>query len=338
MLTLASAAAHAQGLQIRVLAGEDAVNVIQQKTAVAPLVEVRDRNGLPVAGVAVTFSIQGSSFASFPGAVSTLSAVTNAAGQATVAAVNPVAAGSFSIQVQAAFQGQTALATIAQSNVMTLAEVAAAGSAASSTASTGTAAGQGGGISGTTIGVIGGAVAGGALIATQVGGGDPQDGSPTTVTRSLTGSISGQVIFVHNLANGSTCTSEHTLSAPLTFRLNVAGDTATGQLFGTGSETVTTGGTCQGTRPGTYLFGANLDVTGSPGALTATSRQTINNPNPGSLPAGASEAHQITTTFSGAFDGSTVTGTIVYERTTTISGSISQVYSGSVTMPVTLRQ
>lgn len=49
-----------QALKIIVVAGEDAVNIIQQKTAVAPIVEVRDRNDNPVAGALVTFSIQGS--------------------------------------------------------------------------------------------------------------------------------------------------------------------------------------------------------------------------------------------------------------------------------------
>ena len=37
------AASQGAPLKIAVLAGEDSVNVIQQKTAVAPLVEVRDR-------------------------------------------------------------------------------------------------------------------------------------------------------------------------------------------------------------------------------------------------------------------------------------------------------
>lgn len=37
-------------LRIVVIEGEGAVNIIQQKTAVRPLVEIRDRNNLPVAG------------------------------------------------------------------------------------------------------------------------------------------------------------------------------------------------------------------------------------------------------------------------------------------------
>ena len=49
------AAAQAAALKIVVLEGEGAVNIIQQKTAVAPVVEVRDRNNQPVSGVFVIF-------------------------------------------------------------------------------------------------------------------------------------------------------------------------------------------------------------------------------------------------------------------------------------------
>lgn len=51
--------APAGSLKIVVISGEDAVNIIQQKTAVAPVIEVRDRNDLPVLGVSVTFSVSG---------------------------------------------------------------------------------------------------------------------------------------------------------------------------------------------------------------------------------------------------------------------------------------
>ena len=77
------------GLRIVVLEGEDAVNIIQQRTAVAPLVEVRDRNNLPVPGVAVTFTVGGQS-ASF-GGLSTLTVTTNAAGQAAAVGLTPTA-------------------------------------------------------------------------------------------------------------------------------------------------------------------------------------------------------------------------------------------------------
>ena len=42
--------ARAAALKIVVLEGEGAVNIIQQKTAVAPVIEVRDRNDQPVSG------------------------------------------------------------------------------------------------------------------------------------------------------------------------------------------------------------------------------------------------------------------------------------------------
>ena len=120
-----AAAAHQQdALRVVVIEGEDAVNIIQQKTAVRPIVEVRDRNNLPVPGAVVTFSIQGG--ASTFGGASTLTVATNAAGQAAVTGLTPSAAGAFQIQVSAAFQGQVATATIAQTNVMTAAQAAAA--------------------------------------------------------------------------------------------------------------------------------------------------------------------------------------------------------------------
>ena len=97
MVTIAAA----QGAyKIVVIEGEDGVNIIQQKTAVRPVVEVRDRNDLPVAGVLVTFSIEGGKAATFAGA-STLTVATNAAGQAAVTGLTPSAAGAFQIQVSA---------------------------------------------------------------------------------------------------------------------------------------------------------------------------------------------------------------------------------------------
>jgi hypothetical protein len=345
------ATAQASALQIRVLSGEDAVNVIQQKTAVAPLIEVRDRNGLPIAGVAVTFSIQGANVASFPGAVSTLTAVTNAAGQATVAAVNPVAAGSFSIQVQAAFQGQTALATIAQSNVLTLAEAAAAGSAATgagSAASTagsgastaGTAAGAGaaggGGLSVATIGVVGAAaVGGGALVATQVAGADnatTATAPPTPTQRTLTGLIDANLVHNFMPATGPNCTINHLLRADVTLLLTVQNNSSVSGFFRwTGTDTQSAG-TCTLAASSSGPFTGNFDISGTAAAITFrnvsnTSTQTLS---------GAPSSVETIATFNGVFDGTTVTGTLQYERTI-VTPSLSQRTNGKVDIPITLR-
>jgi hypothetical protein len=48
-----AAVGQAQALRIVVLKGEHGVNVVRQKTAVAPIVEVRDRNDQPIAGAVV---------------------------------------------------------------------------------------------------------------------------------------------------------------------------------------------------------------------------------------------------------------------------------------------
>ena len=180
-------------LRIVVIEGEDAVNIIQQKTAVAPVIEVRDRNNLPVSGASVTFAVSGPG-ASFAGGAQTITVVTNAAGQATAAGLTPTAAGAINISATASFEGQTAIATIAQSNVMTAAEAVTTTAGATSgsgggagSGAAGGAAGGGGGLSGATLGIIGAAVGGGAIAAGAAAGGgsDTQPvstSSPTTST------------------------------------------------------------------------------------------------------------------------------------------------------------
>ena len=178
-------------LRIVVIEGEDAVNVIQQKTAVAPVVEVRDQNGLPVPGAVVRFTIGGGN-ASFTGGSQTLTLTTNAAGRAAASAVNPLASGSVQIQVQATFQGQTAAATIAQTNVATAAQ--ATGTAASTGGGAG--AGGGGGVNGLAIaGITGGVAAGAAVVAVQKGNADEDaDAAIDPAVQAASGSYALQQI------------------------------------------------------------------------------------------------------------------------------------------------
>src|SRR5205085_4969985 len=142
-ISIHSMAAQAN-LKIVVIAGEDAVNVVQQKTAVAPVVEIRDRNNQPVSGAAVTFAIR-SGRATLSGS-RTLTVTTNAAGRAVASGLTPTGAGALKISASAAFQGQSAAVTIAQTNVMTAAQAAAisgaggAGASGTGASSAGTAA------------------------------------------------------------------------------------------------------------------------------------------------------------------------------------------------------
>lgn len=117
-------------LRIIVVEGEDAVNVLQQKTAIAPLVEVRDRNNLPVAGATVQFVIQqagGGATVSFANAQTAATVTTNAAGRAAAPQLQALRGGAVRINVNAAFQNAKATTTITQTNFATLADAKAAG-------------------------------------------------------------------------------------------------------------------------------------------------------------------------------------------------------------------
>ena len=93
-----------EGLRIVVIEGEDSVNIIGQGTAVATVVEVRDRNDLPVSGASVVFLLGEGGTATLNAGLSQVTLTTNALGQAAVT-VNPVASGAVQLSVNATFQG-----------------------------------------------------------------------------------------------------------------------------------------------------------------------------------------------------------------------------------------
>ncbi len=338
----ATLAAQNAGLRIVVIEGEDAVNIIQQKTAVRSLVEVRDRNNLPVSGALVTFSIGGNA-ASFGGA-STLTVATNAAGQAAVTGLTPSAAGAFQIQVQAAFQGQLATATIAQTNVLTAAQAAAAG-AASSGSSAGTAGGGttggttgaagggaagGGGLSAATIGVVGAAVGGGALIATQVANKD-EPAAPSSFSGPFTGQIVSTIVGV------TTCVITRTVNA--TMKISFDSQTATavsgrGEISGT--DTVVSQ-TCGGPITAGGAISQMFAVTGSPSAFGFRDQHTE------TRPADFDATQTVTATTNVAFQavlsGSVITGTLTFEEKSETIGGRGGIVRESATgsFPITLR-
>ena len=190
-------AAQTSALRIIVLEGEDAVNLIDKKTAVKPTVEVRDRNDLPVAGAVVRFGIR-SRAASFVNGARELTLTTNSLGRATVTAVTPARTGQFEIDVNVSYQGQTATTTIHQTNFTDATQAARAGKApAGSGSATTTAAATttvgGGGLSGFAVaGIVAGAAAGAAtaVIVARRGNTAPSIGgvtaSPTTALQNAT--------------------------------------------------------------------------------------------------------------------------------------------------------
>lgn len=331
-------------LRIVVLAGEDAVNVIQQKTAVAPLVEIRDRNNVPVVGATVTFSISGNS-AAFAGGAQTLTVVTNAAGQAAAASLSPVASGAVQINVAAAFQGQTIAATIAQTNVLTAAEAATAGATATSatgasTATSGTttaaggAAGGGGGISGTTIGIVGAAVAGGAVAATTAGGGNDGIATSGESFKTYTGTFSSTILLTFQ---GCTRLESWAGTLEIVLANTPAGEPLQGnaRIFNgsTRVESVTCGGGPQLGATGTVFMGTT-PVTGSPANLGFTSEVPNTFAPSATDPVGGTNTTGFK--FTGTLNGSEISGTLSHSRKIeSANGGVPG--TGSASVAVTLR-
>ena len=301
----------ANSFRIAVIEGEGSVNVIQQKTATNPIVEVRDRNNLPVPGATVTFTIGGHS-ASFAGGAQTITVATDAAGRAATIGLNPIGSGSFQIQVAASYQGQSAAATIAQSNIAT-------------------AAAAGGGISAVTIGIVGAAVGGGAIVATQVVGKNGDEGSPTTYT----GSFSGQMVLTLNGNSGVgpyTCTSTRAVTGTLKL---VVEDEQGGMLHGrfeakADQPEIARSGICEGAVGGQPQWASNGDV--STTAANLTFSQTTD------TSAGGNRGSH-TVTFSGTLSGGVVSGTLSYNSTLTGAGGGGSGFTetASMTYQVTAR-
>lgn len=157
-------------LNIVIVEGDGAINNIRQRTAREPIVQVEDQNHKPIAGAAVVFLLpdQGASGV-FANGSRTLTVMTDAQGRAVAHGFRPNSVqGKLQIHVTASHQGQTATATISQTNAVG----AAAGAAAA-------------GVSGKLIAILaiaGAAVAGGVIAATRGGGG----GSTATITPPTT--------------------------------------------------------------------------------------------------------------------------------------------------------
>ena len=171
-----SAAAQDRGLGIEVREGDKAVNIIGQATAVPTLVEVRDRNDLPVAGALVLFRLGDGDTATLNAGLQQVAVTTDVLGQAAVM-VNPIASGEVELSVTAEYLGETVETTIVQTNFATVAEALAAGATVPTvptSAATGAAA-AGGGVAlgtGAIVGIVAAAGGAAACAAGACGGGD----------------------------------------------------------------------------------------------------------------------------------------------------------------------
>jgi hypothetical protein len=172
-LPVAPGAAQDTGLKLNlvVVEGEGAINNIRQRTAREPIIQVEDENHKPVAGAAVVFTLpsQGAG-GTFAGGEHTLTVMTDSQGRAVAHGLKPNnVQGQYQIHVNASYQGQTASATISQSNMLA---AAAAGGAVAAGISTKLIV---------VLAIAGAAAAtGGALYATHSGGGNNGSGTAAT--------------------------------------------------------------------------------------------------------------------------------------------------------------
>jgi hypothetical protein len=159
-------------LHITVLEGDDGVNILKTKMAVKPVVEVRDRNNLPVSGAAVVFLAPDSGpRVAFAHGSNTFITTTDASGRAAVANSKPIGKGSFKIRVRVDYHGQTFNVAFSQTNFATAAAATAAGvSVGAGAASTGLSAAA-------IIAIIGGAAAVAAGVAVAVTRGSKPTGT-----------------------------------------------------------------------------------------------------------------------------------------------------------------
>lgn len=106
-------------LKVNVLEGEGGKNNISTRTAVAPIIEVKDASDKPVPGAEVVFQLpMAGPGGSFNGWLKTQTVRTDDQGKATVAGYSPnTEAGRFNIKVTATMGSQTGSAVIGQSNI-----------------------------------------------------------------------------------------------------------------------------------------------------------------------------------------------------------------------------
>jgi PKD repeat protein len=161
------------GLRVIVIDGDEAANIVAERIAAQPVVEVRDREDRQVAGAVVRFyirrTVRNRLAALFSNGQSEATTLTDVAGRAQASSITPLEPGSYQIDVQVSHQGRNATATIRHTNYPTRADVQNAGqtSAVSSAgAAAPSVAAAGGGLSKlAVIGIVAGGAAGGGAAA-----------------------------------------------------------------------------------------------------------------------------------------------------------------------------
>jgi hypothetical protein len=120
----------ADTLKVIVVDGDEAANIVAERLAAEPVIEVRDKDDRRVPGAVVRFVIRKTRdrlIASFGNGQAEVRTLTDYSGRASVNAVSPVEPGSFQIDVEVSYRGQTGKAVIRQTNFPTTADAKSAG-------------------------------------------------------------------------------------------------------------------------------------------------------------------------------------------------------------------
>jgi hypothetical protein len=171
-------------LHLEIIHGDHAVNIISRKRMITPVVQIRDRNNLPIEGLVVIFSSPSDGpSVTFLNGSRAYTAITDAHGEAKAVGVAPVNTGSFQIHVSASYQSEMASAIIAMTNVRTSSDAPHPGGAVS---------GSGTGLSHAAIGIIVAVGAAAAVgIAVGLGGHGSASSSASTSPTATVGVASG---------------------------------------------------------------------------------------------------------------------------------------------------
>ena len=106
-------------LNIFVLQGQNATNSVPDRTAIEPVVEVRDENQQPVEGADVVFELPATGASGlFPGQQLKFPTKTNLQGQAGAPFTPNMITGRFTIKVTATIRNRTGHVNITQTNAM----------------------------------------------------------------------------------------------------------------------------------------------------------------------------------------------------------------------------
>lgn len=170
LLAPSAVAQTAASIAIVVVAGEGAINNVNERVTRDVIVLVEDQSHKPVTGAAVSFFLPNEGpGGTFPNGTNSLTTTTNEQGRAAARGIQfNNQAGPMPIRVSASYAGRTASLIINQSNVLT----------GTSSVGRGIGGGAGGGMSKTTKILIIGAIAGAGAAAGLVLGGRGSSSTP----------------------------------------------------------------------------------------------------------------------------------------------------------------